>query len=178
MKTHTPEMGTWEFPRTLELSENDWRGQNTLHWRVLYIIGKLLKCRCLKWARMTHLDICNISYGKKSGIDLTPVCASGVRHTVGNLSTRVTTLLQTWSWSKVWAKNYSPIINVGFNNMRVSIVHHKSDVEFCTCGCEVVCANPRHGLTIGPTMPCQVAKHMYQTNFNLWSNLLCPKEIG
>jgi hypothetical protein len=26
-----------------------------------------LKCRCLKWARMTHLDIFNTSYGKKKG---------------------------------------------------------------------------------------------------------------
>jgi hypothetical protein len=32
-----------------------------------YIIGKILKCRCLKWARMTHLDIENTSYGQKKG---------------------------------------------------------------------------------------------------------------
>jgi hypothetical protein len=32
-----------------------------------YIIGKLLKCRYLKWTRMTHLDIWNISYGQKKG---------------------------------------------------------------------------------------------------------------
>jgi len=69
-------------------------------------------------------------------------------------------------------------IKVGFNNMRASIVHHGGDVELCTCGCEVICANPRHGLAIGPTMPCQAAKHMYQTNSNLWSNSLRPKKIG
>ncbi len=46
---------------------NNFRGQNTLHWGVLYIIEKLLKCRCLKWVRMTHLDICNTSYDKKKG---------------------------------------------------------------------------------------------------------------
>jgi hypothetical protein len=33
----------------------------------LYIIGKLLKCRCPKWARMTHLDIWNTSYAQKKG---------------------------------------------------------------------------------------------------------------
>jgi len=32
-----------------------------------YIIRKLLKFRCLKWACMTHLDICNTSYGQKKG---------------------------------------------------------------------------------------------------------------
>jgi hypothetical protein len=34
---------------------------------VLYIIGKLLKPRCLKWARIAHSDIWNISYGQKKG---------------------------------------------------------------------------------------------------------------
>jgi hypothetical protein len=42
-------------------------GQNALNWGVFYIIGKLLKCRCRKWARMSHLDICSTSYGKKKG---------------------------------------------------------------------------------------------------------------
>jgi hypothetical protein len=67
MKTHTPEMRTWESTGTPKTSENDFRGQNTSHWGVLYIIGKLLKFRYLKWARMTHLDIFNTSYGKKKG---------------------------------------------------------------------------------------------------------------
>jgi hypothetical protein len=36
-------------------------------WRIIYTIGKLLKRRCLKWARITHLDIWNTSYGQKKG---------------------------------------------------------------------------------------------------------------
>jgi len=42
------------------------------HWleEILYIIGKLLKHRCLKWAHMTHLDIWNISYDQKKGREL------------------------------------------------------------------------------------------------------------
>jgi hypothetical protein len=74
--THTPKMGTWESSRTLETSELDCRGQNTSHWGVLYIIGKLWKCRCWKWDRMGHSDICS------------------------------TSLLQTWSQSEVWTKSY------------------------------------------------------------------------
>jgi len=66
-ETHTPKMGTWESSKTLETSEFDCRGQNTLHWGVLYIIGKLSKCKCRKWACMSHLDIFNTSYGKKKG---------------------------------------------------------------------------------------------------------------
>jgi hypothetical protein len=31
------------------------------------MIGNLLKFKCLKWARMTRLDIYNTSYGKKKG---------------------------------------------------------------------------------------------------------------
>jgi hypothetical protein len=66
-------MGTWESSETPETLEFDCKGQNTLHWGVLYIIGKLLKCRCRKWARMSHLNIWSTSYGKKkgSGVKLT-----------------------------------------------------------------------------------------------------------
>jgi hypothetical protein len=65
--THTPEMGTWESSGTLKTLEFNYRGQNTLPWRVLHVIEKLLKCRCRKWPCMSHLDICSISLGKKKG---------------------------------------------------------------------------------------------------------------
>jgi hypothetical protein len=60
---HIHQMGTWESSKTPENSEFDCKGQNT----VVYITGKLLKCKCPKWARMTHLDIYNTSYGQKKG---------------------------------------------------------------------------------------------------------------
>jgi hypothetical protein len=60
-------MGTWESARTPETSEFDYRDQNTFHCGVLYIIEKILKCRCRKWARMSHLDIYNTIYDKKKG---------------------------------------------------------------------------------------------------------------
>jgi hypothetical protein len=65
--THTPEMGTWESSETPKTLEFDCRHQNTSLWGVLYIIGKLSKCGCRKWPRMSHLDICSTSYGKKKG---------------------------------------------------------------------------------------------------------------
>jgi hypothetical protein len=34
---------------------------------VPYIIGKLLEPKCLKWARIVHLDIWNTNYGQKKG---------------------------------------------------------------------------------------------------------------
>jgi hypothetical protein len=64
-ETHTPKSGNLESfgtPKNLEL---DCRGQNTLNWGVLYIIGKVLKCKCPKWPRMSHLDIRNTSYSRK-----------------------------------------------------------------------------------------------------------------
>jgi len=64
---HTLEMGTWESSETLETSEFDGRGQNTLSWSVPYIIRKLSKRRCRKWPHMSHLDICSTSYDKKKG---------------------------------------------------------------------------------------------------------------
>jgi hypothetical protein len=66
-ETHIPGMGTWESAMTLETSKFDFKGQNTLHCGVLYIIGNILKLRCLKWARMSHLDIYSTSYGEKKG---------------------------------------------------------------------------------------------------------------
>jgi len=68
--THTPENGTWESSGTLKNSERNCRGQNTLHWGVLYTFGKVLKCKCWKWPRMSHLDICSTSYGRKKGREL------------------------------------------------------------------------------------------------------------
>jgi hypothetical protein len=65
--TYIPENGTWESSGTPKNSKCDCRGQNISHRGVLYTIGKILKCRCSKWPRMSHLDICNTSYGRKKG---------------------------------------------------------------------------------------------------------------
>jgi hypothetical protein len=118
---HTPKMGTWESAWISKTSEFDCRGQNTLYWGVFHTIGKLSKRRCRKWVYMSHLDICNTSYGKKkvgsqignltpdhqkSRIDLTPRHAGGVWQAVGKFSTRATSLIQSSSQLKVWAKSY------------------------------------------------------------------------
>ncbi len=57
---HTPKATpTWEMESrwTPETLESDCRGQNSMAHGVLYIIGKLLELRCLKWAHMAHLNI-------------------------------------------------------------------------------------------------------------------------
>jgi hypothetical protein len=43
------------------------QGQNTSHWGVLGVIGKVLKCKYRKWPRIGHLNICSPSYGQKKG---------------------------------------------------------------------------------------------------------------
>jgi hypothetical protein len=52
------ELSFWELESqwTPEFLGSDCRGQNPLDWKVYYIIGKLLKLRCLKWAHMTNLN--------------------------------------------------------------------------------------------------------------------------
>jgi hypothetical protein len=40
-----------------DCSENDYKGQNPMVWWIPYTIEKLLKLKCPKWARITHLDI-------------------------------------------------------------------------------------------------------------------------
>jgi hypothetical protein len=41
-ETHTPKNGKLESSETLENSELDCRGQNTLHWGDFYIVGNFL----------------------------------------------------------------------------------------------------------------------------------------
>jgi hypothetical protein len=60
-------VGSWSLERTPEFLERDCKGQNSSPWKILYIIGKLLTRKCLKWARIAHLDTCNTSYGQKNG---------------------------------------------------------------------------------------------------------------
>jgi hypothetical protein len=66
-ETATPKVGDLESSGTPECLEFDNRDQNTSHWGVLGFIGKVLKCRCPKWPRIGHLDICSPSYGQKKG---------------------------------------------------------------------------------------------------------------
>ncbi len=106
--THTPENGSLESFKNPENSDDDFRGQNTLHWGFFYTVGKVLKCRCPKWPRMSHLDICSPSYGRKKGRESNwqfdsrplkdenrpdPDVREGVRYDVGKLLTRATTLV-------------------------------------------------------------------------------------
>ncbi len=66
-ETHTPKVGDLESSGTPESLELDRKGQNTSPWGVLGVIEKVLKCRCPKWPRIGHLDICSPSYGQKKG---------------------------------------------------------------------------------------------------------------
>jgi hypothetical protein len=66
-EAHTPKSGNLESTGTPENSEDDLRGQISSHRCALGIIGKVFKCRCSKWPRMSHLGICSPSYGQKKG---------------------------------------------------------------------------------------------------------------
>ncbi len=66
-ETHTPKVGDLESSGTPELLKFNNKGQNTSHWGVLYTLEKVLKIKCPKWPRMSHLDIYNPSYGQKKG---------------------------------------------------------------------------------------------------------------
>ncbi len=63
------EFPLWELESrwTSKFSGSDCKGQNPWDWGIPYIIEKLLELTCLKWVRMTHLDIWNTSYAQKKG---------------------------------------------------------------------------------------------------------------
>jgi hypothetical protein len=67
VKPNTWKSRELESSGTLECSELDSKAQNTSPWGVLGVIGKVSKCRCPKWPRIGHLDICSPSYGRKKG---------------------------------------------------------------------------------------------------------------
>jgi hypothetical protein len=56
-----------ESSGTPECLELDRKAQNTSHWGVFGVIGKVLKRRYRKWPRIGHLNICSPSYGQKKG---------------------------------------------------------------------------------------------------------------
>ncbi|CAN5963308.1 unnamed protein product, partial [Sphagnum jensenii] len=60
-------VGDLESSGTPECSKLNSKSQNTSHWRVLGVIGKVLKRRYRKCPRIGHLDICRPSYGQKKG---------------------------------------------------------------------------------------------------------------
>jgi hypothetical protein len=63
------ELSFWELESRWapEFSESNYKGQNSLDWRIPYTIGKLLELKCLKWPRMTHFRTYDINYGQKTG---------------------------------------------------------------------------------------------------------------
>jgi hypothetical protein len=67
VKPNTSKVGDLESSETPECLELNSKAQNTSHWGVLGVIGKVLKRRYLKWPRIGHLDICSPSYGQKKG---------------------------------------------------------------------------------------------------------------
>jgi hypothetical protein len=64
---NTPKVGALESSETPECLGFDSKAQNTSHWGVLDVIGKVLKRKYRKWPRIGHLDICRPSYGQKKG---------------------------------------------------------------------------------------------------------------
>jgi len=65
-------VGDLESSRTSECSELDRKGQNTSHWGVLGVVGKVLKRRYRKCPRIGNSDICSPSYGQKKGREWLP----------------------------------------------------------------------------------------------------------
>jgi hypothetical protein len=76
--------------------------QNGLTWPIRTSLTQVMAKRKLE------SQIGSLTFDhKKSRINPTSVRAGGVQHTVGNLSMRATSLLQTSSGSEVWTRIYS-----------------------------------------------------------------------
>jgi hypothetical protein len=67
VKPNTPKVGDFESFGTPECLVLDSKAENTSHWGVLGVIGKVLKRTYRKWSCIGHLDICRPSYRQKKG---------------------------------------------------------------------------------------------------------------
>ncbi len=67
VKPKLGKVGGWESSGTPECSELDSKGQNTSHWGVLDVIGKVLKHKYRKCLCIGNSNICSPSYGQKKG---------------------------------------------------------------------------------------------------------------
>jgi hypothetical protein len=97
-ETHTPKSGNLESSETPKNLELDCRGQNTSHWGVFYIVGKVLKCNYSKWPCMSHLDICSPSYGQKKGRESNWQFDSRPLKVRNRPESEVYRKSATWSW--------------------------------------------------------------------------------
>jgi hypothetical protein len=102
VKPNTPKVGNLESSGTLECSELDSKVQNTSHWGVLGVIGKILKRRYLKWPRIGHLDICSPSYGQKKGRDSNWQFDSRALKVENRPVPDVCSGSATWSWKALF----------------------------------------------------------------------------
>jgi hypothetical protein len=64
------ELESFGTPECLELNS---KGQNTLHWGVLGVVGKVLKRKYRKCPSIGNSDICSPSYGQKKGWESRPL---------------------------------------------------------------------------------------------------------
>jgi hypothetical protein len=113
--THTPKVGDLESSGTPEFLEFDKKRQNTSPWGVLGVIGKVLKCKCPKWPRIGHLDICSPSYRQKKGRESNWQFDSRPQKVGNQLAPNVRWGSVTWRW-KTLKKGYkfgSDLVPIG-----------------------------------------------------------------
>jgi len=107
------ELPFWELESqwTPKSSKGNCKGKNSLDWKVTYIIEKHLECRYLKWARMTHLDTWNISYGQKKGQESNWQFDSWPLKIRNHLNFLTCKWRATYCW-KVFNKRYNFFLNL------------------------------------------------------------------
>ncbi len=113
--THTLPNGFpfWESEcvQNLNFLKNDFKGQNSLDWKVFDTIEKLLKPRCLKWAYMTHLNTYSTSYDQKKGRESKCQFDSQPLKVRNHFELRAFGWYVTYHW-KVLNKNYNFALNL------------------------------------------------------------------
>jgi hypothetical protein len=91
-------VGDLESSGTPECLELNNKAQDTSHWVVIGVIGKVLKRRYRKWPRIGHSDICSPSYGQKKGRESNWQFDSWSLKVGNRLFSNVALGFVTWRW--------------------------------------------------------------------------------
>ncbi len=67
VKPTLPKVGTWSPPGLPKTQSPSWKAKTPRIGMFLVSLEKVLKCKCLNWPRIGHLNICSPSYGQKKG---------------------------------------------------------------------------------------------------------------
>jgi len=101
MRLTLPKVGIGSPPGLPQLHSSTAEGKTPRLEVFFILLEKVLKCRCPKWPRMSHLDICSPSYVQKKGQESNWQCDSRPPKVGNRPDADVCRRSATWRWKSL-----------------------------------------------------------------------------